>query len=97
MEHSFDQLLRKLGIKQSDSKRVRARHDGVCFGWQWDLRKQTVAIPPTKYTDICTMVLHAVYIRCVTLIQHAQEDQYPLFPVRRQRLTISVMFILNAS
>ena len=66
MERRFDILLAKLGVLQSWTKRVHARRQGIVFGWHWNLSTQMVSIPDAKYKEIRTLILHAVYCRCIS-------------------------------
>ena len=66
IEIRFDKLLRRLGVRQSWTKRTNAKTYAVAFGWHWDLSTQTVSIPQPKYVDLLKMILGAVYCRCIT-------------------------------
>jgi hypothetical protein len=69
MERRFDELLRRLGVRQSASKAVSACVRAVVYGWEWDLSAspKTISIPMPKLIETRKGIIQALKHRLVTV------------------------------
>lgn len=67
LENVFDKLLRQLGVVDSPAKAVACTQSGVCYGFHWDLKEQSVGIPEAKRLRLENTLRQIIKYRAVTV------------------------------
>ena len=67
MATAFDRLLDELGVIQSLNKVIAPTQEAEVYGFHWNLREQTVTIPPKKRRELQRALAVIIFLRIATV------------------------------